>query len=73
MLLAGSLLKGSFGYGQARFCTLLMTGIGMVMLLLGLTGVNVSFLTLDLYPGWSGVLVLILGILAMENEWSGAV
>lgn len=68
---AGSLLKGSFGYGQARFCTLLMTGIGMVMLLLGLTGVNVSFLTLDLYPGWSGVLVLILGILAMENEWSG--
>ena len=68
---AGSLLKGSFGYGQARFCTLLMTGIGMVMLLLGLTGVNVSFLTLDLYPGWSGVLLFILGILAMENEWSG--
>lgn len=41
------------------------------MLMLCLTGVNITVLTLAAYPGWSGVLVLILGILAMENEWSG--
>lgn len=68
---AGSLLKGSFGYGQARCCTFLMTAAGIVMLMLCLTGVNITVLTLAAYPGWSGVLVLILGILAMENEWSG--
>ncbi|MGI6010705.1 MAG: hypothetical protein ACOX8H_04295 [Ruminococcus sp.] len=69
---AGNLLKGGFGYGQARLCTLIMTAAGIVMLFFNLTGIDISFFSLGLYPYWCGVVVLVLGILAMENEWSGS-
>ncbi|MGI6008158.1 MAG: hypothetical protein ACOX8E_11785 [Ruminococcus sp.] len=69
---AGSLLQGGFGYGQARMCTAVMTAVGIFMLLLNVSGINISFFSLGLYPYWGGIVILLLGILAMENEWSGS-
>lgn len=69
---AGSLLKGGFGYGQARLYTLIMAAAGVVMLILCLTGFNIRPFSLGIYPYWGGIVALVMGILAMESEWSGS-
>ncbi|MCH1981840.1 hypothetical protein MCG98_04550 [Ruminococcus sp. OA3] len=54
-------------YHKLRICATFTAAVGIVIVILGITGFNKSFSMVELYPYWLGALQLVLALLCIVN------